>query len=128
MTLEEVLDALKEREPIFHREKWGRTRADFERQMDEDFREVVASGTAYTREEILGFLEERYAGPYEENWHTKDFKVQKLAKGLYLLTYVLIQNNTRITRRSTLWRLDDEGNWRIVYHQGTVVQEPLQRT
>ncbi|MBA4749194.1 MAG: DUF4440 domain-containing protein [Alphaproteobacteria bacterium] len=124
MTHKEVLEALKEREPIFHRDAWGKTRADFERQMDEDFWEVVASGTAHNREEILDFLEERYAGPYEEDWKAQEFKLQKLAEGLYLLTYVLIQNKTRVTRRSTLWRLDGECHWRIVYHQGTVVQNP----
>jgi hypothetical protein len=37
------------------------------------------------------------------------------------LTYTLHQG-ARITRRSTIWRRTGEG-WKIVYHQGTMVEE-----
>jgi len=40
---------------------------------------------------------------------------------LYLLTYTLLQDKTRLTRRSTIWRRTD-GDWKIVFHQGTVVE------
>jgi hypothetical protein len=122
MTVENILEELKRREPIFHREEFGRTRADFEKMMDKDFWEVGASGTIYTKDVVLNELEERYSKPYEENWQTKDFKCQPLAENVYLLTYTLIQNNNRETRRSTIWKFEDTA-WKIVYHQGTVVQE-----
>tara|TARA_B100000674_G_C37737284_1_gene867202 strand:- start:552 stop:713 length:162 start_codon:yes stop_codon:yes gene_type:complete len=35
MTLDQVLEALKKREPIFHREEFGQHRADFENMIDE---------------------------------------------------------------------------------------------
>lgn len=119
--IENVLEELKKREPIFHREEFGRTRADFEKMMDQDFWELGASGNIYTKDFILDVLEERYSKPYEENWQTQDFKCQALGENVYLLTYILIQNDTRITRRSTIWKFED-GDWKIVYHQGTVVQ------
>lgn len=37
----------------------------------------------------------------------------------YLLTYTLLQGE-RVTRRATLWRRRG-GEWKIVYHQGTIV-------
>jgi hypothetical protein len=55
-------------------------------------------------------------------WETRDFYCRKLARDLYLLTYTLLQDSTRLTRRSTIWQKTLEG-WKIVYHQGTVVQD-----
>jgi len=39
----------------------------------------------------------------------------------YLLTYTLVQDATRVTRRATIWRRS-ANTWKIVYHQGTVVE------
>jgi hypothetical protein len=55
-------------------------------------------------------------------WETTDFQCRRLAGGVYLLTYTLLQENTRKTRRSTIWQRTEEG-WKIVYHQGTMVQD-----
>jgi hypothetical protein len=45
-----------------------------------------------------------------------------LSEDTYLLTYTLLQDNVRLTRRSTIWRSTPEG-WKIVFHQGTIVQD-----
>jgi hypothetical protein len=37
MAIDQVLEELKKREPIFHREEFGRTRADFEKMLDKNF-------------------------------------------------------------------------------------------
>ncbi|MBA2708996.1 MAG: DUF4440 domain-containing protein [Tatlockia sp.] len=121
MNIDQVLESLIKREPIFHREEFGRSRDDFEKMMEVDFWEVGASGNIYTKEYVLETLEERYSKPYNENWHTKDFKCKALTENIYLLTYTLIQDNTRITIRSTVWKYENE-LWKIVYHQGTFVE------
>ena len=118
---EDVLDELVRREPIFHRAEFGTTRADFERMTEENFWEVGASGRRYSREFVLDELEKRHAVPHSDVWETSDFRCQKLAEDLYLLTYTLLQDKTRLTRRSTIWRRTD-GDWKIVFHQGTVVE------
>ena len=118
---EDVLDELVRREPIFHRAEFGTTRADFERMTEESFWEVGASGRRYSREFVLDELEKRHAVPHSDGWETSDFRCQKLAEDLYLLTYTLLQDKTRLTRRSTIWRRTD-GDWKIVFHQGTVVE------
>jgi hypothetical protein len=51
-----------------------------------------------------------------------DFRCRELAPDVYLLTYTLLQDHTRRTRRSTIWQRTDAG-WKILYHQGTIVQE-----
>jgi hypothetical protein len=117
----DVLRELVQREPIFHRPEQGTTRRDFDRMMDAAFREIGASGRRYSRDHVLDALEERQRDPSEESWQTSDFHVLEIAADNYLLTYTLAQG-ARITRRSTLWRRA-AGDWKIVFHQGTVVAD-----
>jgi hypothetical protein len=118
---EDVLEELIRREPIFHRPEFGTTRCNFEAMTEPTFWEVGASGRRYSREYVLDVLEERYQNSTEDHWETKDFHCLEIAGDNYLLTYTLIQGE-RITRRSTIWRRTESG-WKIVYHQGTIVED-----
>jgi len=120
--LQGVLAELVRREPIFHRPEFGTTRADFETMTAEDYWETGASGRRYARQAVLDGLEERYSAPHADVWETRDFHCRKLAENVYLLTYTLLQDRQRLTRRATIWQKTSEG-WKIVYHQGTVVQD-----
>jgi hypothetical protein len=120
--LDAVLAELVAREPIFHRPEFGMSRADIERMMADDFWETGASGHRYSREFVLDELERRFAAPHEDVWEAREFKCRELAPGVYLLTYTLVQNQKRITRRATVWQRTAEG-WKVVYHQGTIVQD-----
>lgn len=117
-----ILEELKSREPIFHHpEKFGKTKQDIENQMCDEFWEVGASGNVYTKQDVLDTLLVRYNDlNYQDIWEAKDFELTKITADNYLLTYVLIQDKTRVTRRSTLWRRVN-GSWKILYHQGTVI-------
>ena len=116
-----VLNELKEREPIFHRPEFGTTRADFAKMTETTFWEVGASGQRYSREQVLDELEKRYATGVEDSWQVGDFHCLEIGSDTYLLTYTLIQG-VRVTRRATIWRRTAEG-WKIVYHQGTIVRD-----
>ena len=118
-----VLAELRCREPIFHRPELGTARADFENMTTVDFWEVGASGRRYSREYVLDALEERHQSPIHEVWETTDFRCQELAADIYLLTYTLRQQGARITRRATIWKRTENG-WKIVFHQGPIVQSP----
>ena len=117
-----ILEELKKREPIFHKPEFGTTRRDYEKMIDASFREVGASGRRYSREYVLDILVKRSDCMDESNWITKDFHCLEIAQDNYLLTYTLFQNE-RVTRRATLWRRYGE-DWKIVFHQGTVVEIP----
>jgi hypothetical protein len=119
--VEDVLDELKRREPIFHRPELGTSRQDFQNMTASDFWETGASGRRYGRAAVLDELERRYSGPYPDEWKTQEFYCRKLAGSVYLLTYTLFQGQ-RKTRRATIWERAPEG-WKIVYHQGTIVQD-----
>ena len=136
-----VLAELRCREPIFHRPELGTTRQDFEGMTTADFWEVGASGRRYTRKYVLDALEEQHRSPVEQVWETTDFRCQELAADVFLLTYTLRQPEQRggnpekhqrrdagqpggrITRRATIWKRSGDG-WKIVFHQGTIVQHP----
>ena len=117
-----VLSELVAREPIFHRPEFGTTRADFERMMADGFWETGASGRRYSREFVLQELERRFSVPHEDVWEAREFLCRKLADDVYLLTYTLLQDRRRLTRRATIWQKAEDG-WKIVYHQGTIVQD-----
>jgi predicted nucleotidyltransferase len=117
-----ILEELKSREPIFHHpENFGKTKQDIENQMCDEFFEVGASGNVYTKQDVIETLLERYNNPdYQDIWEAKDFELAKIAPDNYLLTYILIQDKTRVTRRSTFWRRVN-GDWKILYHQGAII-------
>lgn len=117
-----VLEVLKKLEPIFHHPKSGMTRKDFESMTVDSFFEIGASGRIYSKDFVLDVLEERLKNPQEDKWERKDFHCLEIAKNNYLLSYTLIQRE-RITRRTTIWRRS-ENDWKIVYHQGTIVENP----
>lgn len=122
-SLEEIQAQLIRREAIFHPPGFGTTQADLENMMTNDFWEIGASGRLYSKSYVLDMLEERFQqDQYEEVWEASDFHCRRLGEDVYLLTYTLLQHRTRKTRRSSIWQQTREG-WKIVFHQGTIVQD-----
>ena len=118
--LEQVLDELRSREPIFHTERFGRSLEEFELSTAPDFWEVGASVRRYSRDFILGMRSrEALVDADAAGWKATSFGLRRLGQDCFLLTYTLDQQG-RVTRRATVWERSG-GVWRIVYHQGTVV-------
>ena len=118
-----VAAELQAREPIFHRPEFGTSRADLERMTDPCFWEVGASGRMYGRAYVIDRVVRRQSSPREHRWEIRGFHCADLSDCLFLVTYTLIEDGARVTRRMTLWRRA-AGEWKIVYHQGTPVEEP----
>ncbi len=118
-----ILAEIRAREPIFHHpDNFGKTKQDILAQMADEFWEVGASGNIYTKQEVVEELLERYSDPdYQDVWSASDFKLTQIAVDNYLLTYNLLQDKVRKTRRATIWRKIGK-QWQIVYHQGTIVE------
>lgn len=121
-----ALDAVKAelvaREPIFHKPELGTTREAYLAQTAEDYWEVGASGRIYDRDGVVEGLVARGKVPGDEHWVVSGARCAQLGRDTYALTYRLDQAG-RLTRRLTLWRRDPDG-WKIIYHQGTIIQEP----
>lgn len=116
-----MAQALRAREPLFHRPELGTATADFEGMVTDDFWEVGASGRRYGRAEVLETLAERHRREHADPWEVRDFDCRRLGPGVYLVRYTLAQA-ARITRRATVWELTGAG-WRAAYHQGTLVDD-----
>ncbi|MCO1654715.1 nuclear transport factor 2 family protein [Pseudonocardia humida] len=119
--LRDVERELAEREPVFHRTAFATTPQELEAATDPDFFEVGASGRVHERRHVLEVVARRYAdGVVDDGLRGRDFHCRRLAPDLFQLSYALTQG-ARETRRTSLWRRAAEG-WRIVHHQGTVVE------
>jgi hypothetical protein len=119
---DEVHDALRRREPIFHRVESGTSREAFEAMTTDDYWEVGASGAVYDLALVLDILAQRYADPAYDpltGLEVTDFAVREAGDGVWLATYQLRQGE-RITRRVTVWR-DTPSGWQVAYHPGTVI-------
>jgi hypothetical protein len=85
-----------------------------------DFREFGRSGRAYTFGDIVTRLVAE-TGP--DNTDIADFSVSMIADAVALATYRGIRfeedGSRQFTNRSSLWRLDPDRKWRMVFHQGT---------
>ncbi|MDT0386353.1 MULTISPECIES: nuclear transport factor 2 family protein [Streptomyces] len=89
--------------------------------LDPEFVEVGASGRRWTREHLLAALPDM-AGSSEEGprYRPSDITGVALAPGLVHLTYETVLDGRR-ARRSSLWRRQGDGGWRMYYHQATPV-------
>ena len=116
-----IADELLELERDFHQPPQGTTLASLKAATVEDFWEVGASGRCYDRLFVMGELDRRLKNPSPNVWTYSDAKCRQLAPDVFLLSYSLVQDNGRPTRRSTIWQRFPTG-WKMVFHQGTVVQ------
>jgi hypothetical protein len=116
-----ILGELIKREPIFHRPEFGTARTDFEKMTSLNFWEIGASGRRYSRTYVLDELKRRHSVPIVEKWETSEFHCRRLAQNIFLLTYTLLEEGVRLTRRTTIWEFT-ESDWQIVFHQGTIVE------
>ena len=84
-------------------------RAEVERLLHPEFREIGASGRLWDRDEMIAALEENPGSGATAS----EVEARLVAEGVLLLTYA-----TGDARRSSLWVLGEDG-WRVLFHQGT---------
>src|SRR4051812_16953368 len=106
--LVEVLEQLKAREPLFHHRHLVNSAETFDRETDEGFWEVGASGRVYTRDTVQDVVLARCADSQVDamvvqGWTTESHHVDKLGDGSFLFTYVLHEKE-RVTRRASIWQ------------------------
>ena len=117
-----ILAELIQLERDFHQPPPGTSLTSLEESTVEDFWEVGASGRCYNRSFVMGELERRLKNPNPNVWTYSDAHCRQLGPEVFLLSYSLVQDNGRLTRRSTIWQRFSDG-WKMVFHQGTVVQD-----
>ncbi len=89
----------------------------------DNFLEVGASGKNYNKQDILDQL----PGQSEIKFSMQDFNAIDISPDTILATYkvekiILESNEKTISSRSSIWQNKD-GNWQIIFHQGTNLNE-----
>jgi ribonuclease HI len=83
-----------------------------------DFLEYGASGTIWTRDQIL----ERLPAAPDLNATMTGMRAHRIAADVALVTFTL--HGPRLSLRSSVWVRDSGGRWRMRFHQGTLIPEP----
>ncbi|MCD2186713.1 nuclear transport factor 2 family protein [Actinomycetospora soli] len=84
--------------------------------IDPEFREFGASGREWDRESVLAVV---FAADHEP-LVVSDEAAVRLAEDVVLVTY-RTRRRERTTLRSSIWRREPGGPWRVLFHQGTPV-------
>jgi hypothetical protein len=97
------------------------SRASLEALLSPEFREIGSSGRLNAFEEIVAAL---LAEPADRTSRTlTDFEIRPLAADVALVTYrssrVVPDSPPVNSLRSSIWRQEADGSWRMVFHQGT---------
>jgi hypothetical protein len=119
--MDDLITHLKNLEERLFQPNVRRSRPELELLLSSDFREIGRSGRHYVFDEIVeALLNETDAGDVAKADH---FQLQMLAEGVALLTYrssrIGDDSNEVKTLRSSIWRVEEDGCWRMIFHQGT---------
>jgi hypothetical protein len=91
----------------------------------EDFIEFCSSGKVYQYKK--GDTWEAGTNSPQINWQIEDFGIKELSPDTVLATYKVIKNSEKddtkkYSLRSSIWKLFN-GDWKMVFHQGTLMIE-----
>jgi hypothetical protein len=98
-----------------------RVRADRARvgeMLADDFLEVGASGAVFGRDGVLQALPQEH----DIRFDAGAMRVCLVADGVARISYVAtrtVGDDVRRSLRTSLWRCEADGDWRMVFHQGT---------
>jgi len=119
-----LLDHLTELEEQLFDPAVRSSRAALEALLAPDFREIGSSGRLFGFEDIISALLD------EEPVMSRtllNLRLVMLSETIALVTYgstrEAMDGDAVHSLRSSLWRLEDDGRWRMVFHQGTAVPD-----
>jgi ribonuclease HI len=116
-------DELLALELALARRDLGALPRDLEAVLDPGFVEFGQSGRRWDRD---GMIEALAASPPAAHLRFEDFRVDRLADDVALVTYRIVGPTPTALRgslRSSIW-LRSEGGWRLRFHQGTAQPDP----
>ena len=85
------------------------------RLLADEFIEFGSSGRIYDKQQIIRLLQEEQG---EAQLTLAEFSARGLSADTVLVTYRVVESRTM---RSSIWSFQ-EGRWRMVFHQGTKIE------
>jgi hypothetical protein len=94
--------------------------------LDDEFVEFGSSGRVYDKAEIISALAKEQDQEPDGQISARDFRLRMLSDEVALITY-RTDRDSRDRRfsslRSSIWK-NQNGRWRMVFHQGTPASQP----
>ena len=123
-TTNDLRNQLLERELALQTEEVRGSESQLRELLAPDFREFGRSGRIYSFSDMVTHLAGGHRPENADPTRTSiaDFQVSRLSEGVAFSTYRGIRESKDgilYTNRSSIWRLDPDGRWRMVFHQGT---------
>jgi hypothetical protein len=117
----DCLDLLVNLERNLHRKSIRRSKDMINELLHDDFEEIGASGNIFNKDQMIEEL--LYETPFTIN--ASDFELRMFSEDIAQLKYKTKntenKNLTRTTLRSSIWK-NEGSKWKMIFHQGTVVQ------
>ncbi|MBE6184499.1 DUF4440 domain-containing protein [Heyndrickxia ginsengihumi] len=93
-----------------------KSQSEMDKFIADDFIEFTSSGKKKNKQDCLNGL----AVPKMECFH---FAIKELSSNIVQTTFEIKDHtNSKVSLRSSLWKKQADGNWQIIFHQGTIVQ------
>jgi len=119
--INDLLDLLVDLERGLHRKSIRRSKEKLNECLHDDFEEIGSSGKIYNKDQIIEELLNET--PFTIN--ASDFELKMFSEDIAQLKYktqnTASNNLTHTTLRSSIWK-NEGSKWKMVFHQGTVVQ------
>ncbi len=117
--MDSIKDILKNLEEKLLKPKIRHSMKDLDSLLASEFREFASSGEIFNKVEVIASLIKEI--PIERS--LTEFNAMPLADEIVLVTYKVTKINASSnlqsnSLRSSIWRYE-EGNWQMVFHQGT---------
>jgi hypothetical protein len=85
----------------------------------DEFFEIGKSGQIFYKDSIIGFLNNLDS---DRDIEIIDFKVKDLRGGLLIANYISNEKELGINAlRTSIW-MKEEGEWKLLFHQGTITE------
>ncbi|UXY12728.1 nuclear transport factor 2 family protein [Kosakonia sp. ML.JS2a] len=111
-----LLETLKRLECSLHGDK-RKDREWLEQVLHEEFREITRSGMLVDRAETIGTLASEVNVP---TILSSDFQLIRIRDNFAILHYRTFNpDGSRASLRSSCWECSGNGQWKLVFHQGT---------
>lgn len=115
-----LLTELKRLECSLHNDKRN-DREWLEQVLDEKFQEITRSGLLVDRKETIDALLNEDNSPII---HSSEFSLIRVRDNFAILYYKTFNSDgSNVSLRSSYWEISVNGQWKLVFHQGTPVSQ-----
>ena len=116
-----LLDLLVDLERELHKKSTRRSKEKLDGLLHDDFKEIGALGRVYDKAQIIEELQNEIPFTIDAS----DFELRMFSEDIAQLKYktrkTVSSGGLRTTLRTSVWK-NENSNWKLLFHQGTVVQ------